>query len=183
MSCDAIREFFCTLPVGLQGNFTPPEYWTPWETSFPRLKDSVIGDGYPDLIATESIEGVKDECDLFIFPDIGYADLQDELIKSGKAVWGCRQADELEALRGKFLDVLKTTNLPVPKFKKVKGLTALKLFLKDKENQFIKVSTYRGDFETFHFRSISEDEGVLDSWSVQARPAQGDDELLRLRAD
>ena len=145
-------------------------YWTPWETSFPRLKDSVIGDGYPDLIATESIEGVKDECDLFIFPDIGYADLQMELIKAGKAVWGARHADELEALRGKFLDVLKTTNLPVPRFKKVRGLTALKLFLKEKENQFIKVSTYRGDFETFHFRSLGQDENVLDKWAVTLGP-------------
>jgi len=154
----------------LARDFKKTYYWTPWELAFPRLKDSVIGDGYPDIITPESIEAVKDECDLFVFPDIGYADLQMELIGRGKAVWGCRHADELEALRGKFLDVLKTTNLPVPKFKKIKGITNLKVFLMDKENQFIKVSTYRGDFETFHFRSLDEDEGVLDSWAVKLGP-------------
>ena len=145
-------------------------YWTPWENAFPRLKDSLIGDGYPDLVMAESIESMKDRCQLFVFPDIGYADLQMELVHAGKAVWGCRQADELEALRGKFLEVLKTTNLPVPRFRKIKGITNLKVFLMDKENQFIKVSTYRGDFETFHFRSLEEDEGVLDSWSVKLGP-------------
>ena len=150
--------------------FKKTYYWTPWETSFPRLKDSVVGDGYDDIIATESIEGVKAECDLFIFPDVGYADLQMELIGMGKAVWGARHADELEALRGKFLDVLKATDLPVPKFKKVRGLTALKMFLKERENQFIKVSTYRGDFETFRFRSMGQDENVLDKWAVTLGP-------------
>jgi hypothetical protein len=145
-------------------------YWTPWESAFPRLKDSVIGDGYPDIIACESIEEVKAECDLFVFPDIGYSDLQEELVKQGKAVWGCRRGDELEARRGKFLEVLGTTNLPVPKFKKVMGITSLKLFLKDKEDQYIKVSTYRGDFETTHFRSMAADESVLDKWAVTLGP-------------
>src|SRR5271167_4978449 len=100
-------------------------YWTPWETAFPRLKDALIGDGYPDLVTPESIEAVKDECQLFVFPDIGYADLQVELVNQGKAVWGCRHADELEALRGKFMQVLGTTNLPVPRFRKIKGITNL----------------------------------------------------------
>jgi hypothetical protein len=145
-------------------------YWSPWENAFPRLKDSIIGDGYGDIIACESIESVKAECDLFVFPDIGYGDLQMELVEQGKAVWGARQADELEALRGKFLEVLGETSLPVPEHQKIKGITNLKLYLQDKEDQYIKVSTYRGDFETFHFRSMDADEGVLDKWAVTLGP-------------
>lgn len=145
-------------------------YWTPWENAFPRLKDSIVGDGYPDIITPESIEQVKDGCDLFVFPDIGYADLQVELAGQGKAVWGARHADELEALRGKFLDVLAETNLPVPEHEKIKGVTNLKLFLEDKEDQYIKVSTYRGDFETLHFRSMASDGSVLDKWAVVLGP-------------
>jgi len=168
--CVVDTGIFIHVARRLARDFKKVYYWSPWEISFPKLKDSIIGDGYEDIEACESIESVKDECDLFVFPDIGYSDLQQELVRSGKAVWGCRGADELEALRGKFLDVLKTTNLPVPKFKKVKGITNLKLFISEKTNQFIKVSTYRGDFETFHFRSISEDEGVLDKWAVTLGP-------------
>jgi hypothetical protein len=169
-ACVVDTGIFLHVARRLARDYKKVYYWTPWETSFPKLKDAVLGDGYPDITTPESIEEVVDECDLFVFPDIGYGDLQVSLVERGKAVWGARQADELEALRGKFLKVLGTTELPVPKFKKVKGVTNLKLFLKEKENQFIKVSTYRGDFETFHFRSLEEDENVIDKWAVLLGP-------------
>lgn len=168
--CVVDTGIFVHVARRLAHDYKKVYYWTPWENAFPRLKDSIIGDGYPDLVTPESIEAVKDECDLFVFPDIGYADLQMELVNRGKPVWGCRHADELEALRGKFLKVLGTTNLPVPPHNKINGITNLKVFLADKGNQFIKVSTYRGDFETFHFRSLEEDEGVLDAWAVKLGP-------------
>lgn len=146
-------------------------YWSPWEIAFPRLKDDLICDGYDEVERVESIEEVKSQCDLFIFPDIGYADLQVELQESGKAVWGCRHADELEANRGKFLKVLATeTDLPVPEHEKLKGVTNLRLFLKDKENYYIKVNTYRGDFETCKFRNMDSDEHLLDQWAVKLGP-------------
>ena len=146
-------------------------YWSPWETAFPHFKDAVIGDGYPELIRAESIEQVKAECDLFVFPDIGYSDLQVELEQQGKAVWGCRHADELEARRGLFLETLQTrTDLSVPKYRKIKGLTNLFLYLKDNPDRYIKVSTYRGDFETCHFRTLEEDHSLLDGWGVKLGP-------------
>jgi hypothetical protein len=146
-------------------------YWSPWELAFPRLKDAIVCDGYPEVTRVESIESVKKECDLFVFTDIGYSDLQMELVEMGKAVWGCRNADELEARRGKFLEVLsEKTNLPVPEFNKIKGLTNLRLFLKDAEDVYIKVSTYRGDFETCHFRNMEVDEGLLDKWGIILGP-------------
>jgi hypothetical protein len=151
--------------------FAKTYYWTPWETSFAHFRDAIIGDGYEEIIRLESIESVIDECDLFVFLDIGYSDLQKRLVKMGKAVWGCRDADELEARRGKFLQVLEQqTDLPVPKFEKIKGLTNLRLHLKDHPDRYIKVSTYRGDFETCHFRSMDEDECLIDKWAVMLGP-------------
>ena len=168
--CVADSGIFLHVARRLAREFKKTYYWSPWESPFPMLKDSVVGDGYPDIVACESVESVEEECDLFVFPDIGLSDLQERLIHSGKAVWGARGADELEALRGKFLTTLGTTNLPVPPNEKIRGVTNLKLFLADKEDQYIKVSTYRGDFETFHFRSMDEDEGVLDAWAVKLGP-------------
>lgn len=146
-------------------------YWSPWETDFPKFKDDIVGDGYGDIIRVESVESVEDEIDLAVFPDIGYSDLQLRFIKRGIPVWGCRHADELEARRGKFLETLKSkTNLPIPEYQKIKGVTNLRLFLTDHEDQYIKVDTYRGDFETFHFRSMGEDENVLDEWASKLGP-------------
>jgi hypothetical protein len=146
-------------------------FWSPWETAFPKFKDDIVGDGYEEIIRVESVESVLDEIDLAVFPDIGYSDLQLQLIKRGIPVWGCRNADELEARRGKFLEVLKSqTNLPVPKCEKIKGVTNLRLFLKDNPDQYIKVDTYRGDFETFHFRSMDEDESIIDELAYKLGP-------------
>lgn len=146
-------------------------YWSPWEIAFPRLKDAIVCDGYGGVIRVESIEEIKEECDLFVFPDIGYSDLQRDLASQGKAVWGCRNADELEARRGRFLEVLeKETDLPVPPFEKVEGLSNLRYYLMEKEDVFIKVSTYRGDFETCHFQNMEVSEGILDGWAVMLGP-------------
>lgn len=155
----------------LARDFFKVMYWSPWEGPFPRFKDAMVGDGYGDIIRVESIERVKAQCDLFVFPDIGYADLQIELAVQGKAVWGCRHADELEARRGLFLETLQNeTDLPVPRYQKIKGLTNLFLFLRDNPDRYIKVSTYRGDFETCHFRTMEEDHALLDSWGVKLGP-------------
>jgi len=146
-------------------------YWSPWELSFPRFKDAIICDGYEGVTRVESVSEVEDHCDLFVFLDIGYADMQERLVEKGKAVWGCRHADELEARRGKFLEVLeRQTDLPVPKCVPIKGLTNLRLFLRDNEDRYIKVSTYRGDFETCHFRNMAMDEPLLDRWAVNLGP-------------
>ena len=147
-------------------------YYTPaaWETAFPRIADAVIGDGYPEIEWVESLFEVVDKCDLIVFPDIGFAALQEYLVKQGKPVWGSRHADGLEARRGMFLKTLKTTNLPVPKYQIFKGITNLRLALESKEDVYIKVSTYRGDFETAHFRSMEEDAGLLDGWCIRMGP-------------
>lgn len=146
-------------------------YWSPWETAFPRFRDDIIGDGYEEITRVECVEEVVDKVDCVVFSDIGFSGLQKQLRARGIPVWGCFDADELEAKRGKFLQMLEQdTDLPVPKAEKVKGLTNLRLYLKEHDDQFIKVSTYRGDFETFHWRSMAQDEQLLDELAVTLGP-------------
>ena len=171
IACVIDTGTFVHVARRLGREFAKTYYWSPWETNSPKFKDAVIGDGYSEIIRVESVDDVEDECDLFVFLDIGYSGLQRRLIKNGKAVWGSRDADEIEARRGKFLEVLSTqTDLPVPNYDAIKGITNLRLFLKDNPDRYIKVSTYRGDFETCHFRSINEDESMLDAWAVKLGP-------------
>lgn len=142
-----------------------------WETPFPRIRDAVLGDGYEEIKWVESPFDCMDY-DLFVFPDIGLGPMQEHLESMGKCVWGCRNADELETRRGVFLKTLKKTGLPVPPHTIIQGLTNLRVFLKENPDKHIKVSTYRGDFETLHFRSMEEDQSLLDHWSTVLGPLQ-----------
>lgn len=154
----------------LARDFAKVYYWTPTERDCPLIRECCIGDGFPDMTRTNTIREVRDECQLFCFPDIGFSDLQLDLLDEGKAVWGARDADILESSRGKFLEVLATTDLPMPKHKVIEGLTNLRLHLRDQEDKYIKVSKFRGDFETLHWTTWREMEGTLDSYAVRFGP-------------
>jgi hypothetical protein len=166
--CDT--GIFLHIARRLARDYKTVYYWSPWEMAFPHFRDDIIGDGYGDIIRVESVESVADKIDLAVFPDIGYSDLQKQFVAAGVPVWGCRNADELEAKRGKFIEVLKTTGLPVPTVEKIKGITNLRLYLADHPDHYIKVDTYRGDFETFHFRSVEEDDAILDEMASKLGP-------------
>lgn len=171
VACVIDTGVFMHVARRLAREYSKVYFWSPWETSFPRFKDALVCDGYEEVQRVESVGEVEDVCDLFVFLDIGFSHMQKRLIRAGKAVWGCRDADELEARRGRFLEVLATqTDLPVPKYEKIQGLTALRLYLSENENRYIKVSTYRGDFETCHFRNMAMDEIMLDKWAVTLGP-------------
>lgn len=144
-------------------------YYSPWEEAFPSVRSS-IGDGFEDVQRVGCPWEVKAETDLFVFPDIGFSLLQEELIGQGFPVWGARNADELEVNRGKFLNALLDTDLPMPKYQRIIGMADLREHLKDKEDKWIKISKYRGDWETMHFRSWKEDDTTLDVAAAKLGP-------------
>lgn len=144
-------------------------YWTPHEKAFPTVKD-VIGDGFEDVQRVKSIWANKDDVSCWVFPDIGFQDEQAELLSQGKIVWGARRADSLEVNRGLFLKALESTKLPVPPYEKVVGMERLKEYLRDREDQWIKISKFRGDWETLHFRDWRQDEMELDARGVKLGP-------------
>ena len=138
-----------------------------WQQGFPKLEAGVIGDGLPDIECVPDIWEVKDEVDCFVFPDIQAAGLQCELRAQGKRVWGSAKGQTIENDRLFFLQKLEELGLDVPPYTPVKGLTNLRLFLKDKEDIWIKMSKWRGSFETKHFRNMDVDSGLLDNWAVR----------------
>ena len=142
-------------------------YWSPSEKSLRLVQEGIVGDGFEDIERVENIWDIKDRVDAFVFPDIGFAGLQKELIRQGYPVWGARDGDSLESNRGKFLKALKEMGLEVPPHKIIKGLTNLRLFLKDEEDKYIKISDWRGNFETFHWTNWDEGEGELDNYAVE----------------
>lgn len=165
---------FTTLATRLARNgFGRVLYHSPYEEGFSTLNKAIIGYGLEGVERVNDIWSVKDEVDTWVFPDIEHAGLQLELESQGFHVWGSRKGDTLELLREKFHRVLEKVGLDVPKYRTIIGLTPLREFLKDHEGPwFIKISRWRGSFETQKFRSWKLDEGLLDLWAVKFGPAK-----------
>jgi hypothetical protein len=144
-------------------------YWTPSEKAFATVRDR-IGDGFPDIERVNCYLEDLDSVDCFVFPDIGFSEIQLDLEARGIPVWGARAGDELERNRGKFLDELERVGLPVPKHERIKGISALRAYLADKKDLWIKIDEYRGDWETFHWRSYEEDDNALDAYATYFGP-------------
>lgn len=172
VACVIDHGLFLPVALKLAETFKQTYYWTPVERDFPTIKEGIIGDGFARLTRTESPWEVKDQCDLFVFPDIGFAAMQEELVSQGYPVWGGRRADSLEKNRGKFLREISRMGMPVPKYERILGLTNLRLHLADLEDKWIKISKWRGDVETFHWRSWAEDEATLDNYACVLGPAK-----------
>lgn len=141
-------------------------FCSPDQRAFPSVKQACIGDGFPDIERVRCFWPELDEIDCFVFPDIGHGALQEHLVSIGKAVWGSRFGDILELNREHFMNVLGGSGLDVAPFEVVIGWTALRDHLREKKDKYIKISRYRGDMETTHWRSWGEDEGWLDWLAV-----------------
>jgi len=176
MSCDLPNTTFAVID---HGSFLPLAralarhgsrviYHRPeWEKAFPTFNDAVIGDGFPEIEWCDDIWKVKSDVDVFVFPDIYHMGLQAELKQQGYPVWGAQSGMRLEINRQFFLGTLKDLGLDVPPFEVVVGISALRDHLKDRKDIFIKVSKFRGSWETTHWRSWSEDSHRLDLWAVR----------------
>lgn len=172
IACVVDKGLFLPIAQKLSEQYKKVYWWSPWERDFPCLKDGIIGDGFENIERIDDIWGVKSKCDLFVFPDIGFSGLQKELISQGFPVWGAREADSLEMNRGKFLRELEKLGMPVPHYEIIVGLSELRKFLKEKTDKWIKISKWRGDIETTHWRDWDSDNETLDLWSLKLGPAK-----------
>jgi len=159
--------FFLPLARKLAESFGRVLYYTPWEKAYPVLNEGIIGAGFGDILRCNDFWSLKKQIDLFVFPDIYHAGLQAELRSQGCRVWGAGPGMKLELDREFFLKKLGEMGLAVPPYKPIRGLTALAEYLKDKKDKFIKVSLWRGSWETKHWRSWEECAYKLDLWAVQ----------------
>lgn len=169
------NRLFQPVAHRLAQDFKRVLYFSEWERDR-KIGDAVLGDGFPDIERCLDVWEVKGEVDLFVFPDIGNAGLQKELEAQGKAVWGARDGAHQESNRELFLETLAHCGLKVPPYEVVVGLTELRRYLEDVEDVYVKISRFRGSFETSHFRSMKLDRGLLDLWGVRFGPVS---ELLR----
>ena len=162
--CVVDGGLFEELAVTLAQDFGKVFYHCPWQHSpFPRSNASLVGLGLPGLTLAPRFWDVVPDTDLFVFPDVYQGDLQVELEVQGKKIFGSLKGDELELNRLESKKHLQSLGIPVGPYEPVKGLAALRRYLKEHEDQWVKCSVYRGDFETFPAPNYKFIESKLDS--------------------
>jgi hypothetical protein len=142
-------------------------YFSEWQEGFSTVNKASAGLGFQNIERCEDIWDVKDDVDLFMFPDVGHSGLQLELETQGYAVWGSRRADRLEQDREFFLSALEHLGLEVPDYTICAGIDELREHLRHVQDVFIKISWFRGTIETKHFRSWDLDRDMVDAWAVK----------------
>lgn len=147
-------------------------YFNPDQRAFPSIRQGCIGDGFSHIeVARDWGEILSNkDIDLACFPDCRFEGVQEHLQIMGTAVWGSRKGVDLELKREHFMDVLGELGLDVPSYQVAQGVDELAQMLKDKEDCYVKISRYRGDMETTHWRKHAMDSGWLDWLRVNFGP-------------
>jgi hypothetical protein len=169
-ACVVTTGLFTTMAEVMARDCDRVLLFNPECRAFPSVANECIGDGYDEFEKIRDLWVHINEIDVFCFPDIGHAGLQTYLRSIGKPVWGSGFGDHLELGREFFMQMLDYWGLEVPPHTVVEGLEELRRFLEDKEDYYIKVSRFRGDMETHHWRSMELDCGWLDSLAVAMGP-------------
>jgi len=129
-------------------------YNIPNAEAFETFAQGSRGAGDHKVELCEDFWRIKNETDVFVFPDVGdraYSGLQLELESQGFAVWGSREACDLERRRGSWIDACEKLGFPMPTTHEITGVSEAQRFFDEHpgETFFVKVSRWRGDMETW----------------------------------
>ena len=160
--CVVDHGLFAEIAVKLTKEFGTVYYFCPWTGGYPKSNVYLIGTGLPGVKRVSSWEQVLDDVDLWVFPDVYNGPLQVHLDKLGKRVFGGRMGEELELDRAASKKHCASLGIDIGPWRSIVGLDALRSWLKQHENQYVKVSCLRGDFETFCSRNYTNVEPRLD---------------------
>ena len=142
----------------LAQQFKTVYYFSPYQDAWPVSRKSMYGLGLPGVQRVNDFYDFVDEADLIVFPDVGAGDLQMFLRRQGYPVWGAGASEMLELDRVELKRVLKANGMDVPRTWFPEGMDALRAHLEDPahEDEFIKISEYRGEGEKTRRRAPSQ---------------------------
>lgn len=169
---------FVELAIKLSQYFKRVLYWTPWVSAFPASNSLLMGDGLEEIERIKYLWDHVREADIVVCPDVYFGDIQEKLVQDGKLVWGARRGDDIELGRWEFKRWLDQNKLPNAKSALVTGLERLRDYLREHEDVWVKVSTVRGDFETFHSPNYKLIEPRLDELEWRLGPKKFIEEFI-----
>jgi hypothetical protein len=164
--------------IALSKGFGKVLYHVPWEFGTSHLNDAMVGEGFDEIeVCPDPFDpDVLSKIDICVFPDVQHGGLQLLLESLGKRVWGSRKADRLELDREFLKEHQAKIGMDVPPHDVVVGMKELERYLIDHDGEelYIKVSKYRGSWETKKFTKLSLIRGWLDIKRIEFNAAQND---------
>lgn len=152
---------FCSMAELLTQFFGRVGYFYPWETSFPDGRELMVGFGVPGVGRVKYFDREYKNYDLIVFPDVWSGDLQEDLRQRGHRVWGSGMGSNLELQRWETKEKLKKLGMDMMPCEKLIGTRALREYLKDHPDQYVKISAMRGIGETCEAKTEDDIEGWL----------------------
>jgi hypothetical protein len=159
---DSLGGNYLPQTIELSKHFDKTYYYCAIQNPFPYIAPASVGQGYQEIEVLNEFWNNLDKFDIIIFPDIYFKSWGSALRKMGKLVFGGSEGEILETDRKLFYQTLSELNMENGSYKVIQGITELKKFLKSERNKFIKVSYWRGQFETFNWISQQHNYPLLD---------------------
>ncbi len=149
-------------------------YFVPWADAFPEPFKAKIGDGLDGMERVRSFEEHLDGADFIFVPDTLCAGMVEWLKKHEYPVAGAGAAEKLELDRWYGRMRQKENGLPVQETHRIKGVTALRKFIRDYKNYFIKIDLFRGIEESFKHIDEHQTESTVDKIAYRLGPYKED---------
>lgn len=149
-----------------------------WPKPFPRLNEAMVGTGFDEIELCMSPFDHASEIDLYCFFDIGQGQMQLHLESLGYKVWGARMAEDLEFNRAESKELMAAQGLPIGPYEVLYGMKDLRKYLKDKQDVYVKVSKWRGHFESMYVKNYKYIEPKLTEMEQQLGPLDDQAEFI-----
>ena len=138
-------------------------YFVPWAEAFSEPFKRVIGEGLEGLTRIDDFWSEVDKADFVFIPDNQCAGITEYLKAHGYPTAGAGNAERIELDRWYGRGIQEKNGLPVQETYRVKGVTALREFVKSHKNMYVKVDNqFRGIEESFKYTDYRDVEPTID---------------------
>lgn len=140
-----------------------------WKSQCPRTSELGIADGFKDLgvVRVRDLWRCVPNMDLVIYADVYNGDEAEHIQALGIPVWSAFSGEDLELYRWAAKQLFVERGIATTEAVQITGMDNLCKYLKDHDNQVVKISTVRGDGETWVHKKYRTSELKLDK--IEAR--------------
>ena len=155
--------YFLDIALLLAARGNTVDYYVDWVAPHPELVDWAPGYGFTEIRKLRTLSADLEDYDLIMFPDVGFGGIADSLREEGYPVFGASELGERLELDRVFMhETLTRLGIPRPETRIVHGLEELKQAVDELGGGYVKISTWRGDFETFYAENGDAAQAIID---------------------